>query len=673
MAEYTQDHRRTRITTPLGEDVLLLTSFEGEEEISRLFSLKVTMMSMETSIKPADIVGQNVTIELYDSDDEACYFNGHVRSFSNQGSGDRGTIYSAQIVPALWFLTRRKDSRIFQEMSVVDILKKVFDEAGMSDYDVAGISGSYSTLEYCVQYEETDFEFVSRLMEEYGIFYFFKHEDGKHTLMLADASRAYPTAKHDRVRFAGSLAFDEVGDDLTAWIHEYAFRSGKVMLSDFDFIKPENAVESREKTLVKLPKNDKYEQFSYPGGFTERAEGDKLARVRMEAEEVDHDRVMGAGKLRSFSPGYTFTIDDHQNEDEVGKSYVLLRVQHSIAAGSYVSGGDQPEGYENQFVCIPSNVTYRPDRRTPKSIVKGPQTATVVGPAGEEIYTDKHGRVKVQFHWDRQGKKDDKSSCWVRVSQVWAGKGWGAMHIPRIDQEVIVEFLEGDPDKPIITGRVYNGANTVPWELPANATQSGIKSNSSKGGGGFNEFRFEDKKGAEQVFMHAQKNRDSRILNDDHEWIGNDQHQIVKNDQFETIEGERHTLVKKEDFLEIKKDSHITIGGAESKEVKEDQGVTVKGDVVEVYKGSQSTEIGMDLFIKAMGTVIESTKGITLKCGGNSIVLDPSGVTIKGSQVVVDGKMVRIASGPGSPPTAGKAGKAEKPKKPKDPKEAATP
>ncbi|XAL98999.1 type VI secretion system tip protein TssI/VgrG [Phycisphaeraceae bacterium D3-23] len=670
MADYTQENRRLAINTPLGVDVLLLTDLEAEEELSKLFSIQVKMISEQDEVAPADLVGQNVTVSCLDADDEPRYFNGYVREFSNQGHGDRGTIYTAHIVPGFWFLTRRRNCRMFQELSVVEILQEVFDTAGFSDYDLAGIQGSYDPLEYCVQYEETDFAFASRLMEEFGIFYFFTHEDGKHTLVLADSTSGYQPAKHDTARFAGPLSFDEVDDTLTAWAHRYEYRSGKVAVADFNFKLPEAPLQSNERTVVDLPGNKDHELYSYPGQYQERGQGDQVARVRMEAEEADHDRVDGASKLRSFAPGFTFSIEDHHQQAEVGKSYVLTKVYHTVNAGSYVSGGTTPEGYSNTFTCIPAEVPFRPQRTTPRARVEGPQTAIVVGPSGEEIYTDEFGRVKVKFHWDRTEQVDDTSSCWVRVSQTWAGRGWGAMHIPRIGQEVIVEFLEGNPDRPIITGRVYNGANGVPYELPANKTIAGMKTNSSPGGGGFNEFRFEDKKGEEQIFMHAQHNRDSRVLNDDYEWIGNDQHLVVKNNQIEQVELDRHTTIDQDDVEQIGRDRHLDVGGKEAKSVGDSHSFTVNGDVVEVFKGNQSTKVSNNVYIKAMGAVIEASSGITLKCGGNSVVIDASGVTIKGSALTLDGQAVRIASGPGSPAMSGMAGNAVSPAAPKTPEEA---
>jgi type VI secretion system secreted protein VgrG len=345
--------------------------------------------------------------------------------------------------------------------------------------------------------------------------------------------------------------------------------------------------------------------------------------------------------------------------DDQNKKYLVTSANYELESDDYITGGGGDGRVFNcNFTALDVEQPYRSPRITPKPVVQGPQTAIVVGKAGEEIWTDEHGRIKVQFHWDRYGKSDENSSCWIRVAQVWAGKNWGGMFIPRIGQEGIVEFLEGDPDHPIITGRVYNGISKTPYELPANATISGIKSLSSKGGAGFNEIRFEDKKGEEQIFVHGEKNYDLRIKNDRYEWIGNDRHLIVKKDKFEHVENERHEVVDNHHYEKIGGDHHLKIDGKEAISVTGSHSFTVTGDVIEVFKANHSEQTTQNYYLKAMGVVIEAMTGITLKCGGSNVVIDPSGVTIKGPMVTVDGSMVRIASGPGSPPMSGTAGSA---------------
>ena len=321
--------------------------------------------------------------------------------------------------------------------------------------------------------------------------------------------------------------------------------------------------------------------------------------------------------------------------------------------------------YDCTFTVIDSQQPYRAPRVTPKPLIQGPQTAIVVGQSGEEIWTDEYGRVKCQFHWDRYGQADENSSCWIRVAQVWAGKKWGAIYTPRIGQEVIVEFLEGDPDRPIITGRVYNGNTMPPYELPAHKTLSGIKSSSSKSGGGFNEIRFEDKKGEEQIFVHAEKNQDIRVKNDRFEWIGQQRHLIVKNDKLERIEHNRHEIVDHDHLEEIGNDRNVKVSGKEALEVGASHSFTVKGDVIEVFKANHSESTTGNYYLKAAGVVIEATSGITLKCGGSNVVIDPSGVTVKGPLITLDASaFVNINSGPGSPAVPGQAGRAVAPAAP---------
>lgn len=658
------------IGTPLGEDVVVLAGINGTEEISGLFSFQLRLLSERDDIKPDEIVSKNVTVSLMDMDDQPVFLNGYIRSWTNLGSGDRGTNYHAEMVPWTWFLTRRSDCRIFQDKTIPQVITEVFQVLGFTDFDFSGLKSTYKPRTYVVQYRETDFDFVSRLLENEGIFYYFKHEEGKHVMAFGDSSRAYKPAKHAKVRFSGSLAFRELDDDLTMWEHRYEFRTGRVGSHDFNFETPQRPVEGKEKTVLKLPGTDKYEFFDYPGDHLDPAAARERARVRMEEEEAAHERIRGEGRCRSFSPGHTFTMEDHYQEHERGKSYVITSVQHSATAGAYVTGPSSPDEYRNAFECLPATVNFRPQRNTERAVVQGPQTATVVGPEGEEIYTDKHARVKVQFHWDRYHKADETSSCWVRVSQAWAGKGWGSLVFPRIGQEVIVDFLEGDPDQPIIVGRVYNTENPPPYAPETYKNMTSLKSCSTKGGDGFNELRFDDSKGQEQVFIHAEKNQDTRVKNDAFEWMGRDRHLIVKQNQLEQVEQDRHTTIKRDDLMKVERDQHLTITGKQAVKITQSKSLTVTGDVIEVFQANQSTQITGNLYIKAMQTVIEATGGLTIKCGGNSVVIDPSGVTIKGVMVTLDGAITKINSGPGSPAMSGQAGSAVSPTAPTAPEEA---
>lgn len=628
MAAYTQDRRRIGINTPLGQDVLVLASVEGTEQISRPFCYEVRMISEDHAIDHNKIVGQNVAIAMMDSDDQPRYVNGIVRKFVNQGRGDQGSMYAAEIVPWLWFLTRNSDCRIFQDMTIPQIIEQVLQSLNLNDFDLSGLNGQYAKLDYCVQYQETDFQFISRLMEREGIYYYFSHEVDRHVLMLGDHAGAYQDCKDSQIRFTGSLGFEDVGNQIVSWEHCYEFRSGRVAAKDFNFESPSQPMLSKDQTVVRLKGNSDFELFEYPGGYGQRSEGDQRVRLRMQEEEVAHDVVSGKSKCRSFGPGYKFTVTEHNCAQEEGKSFVITSVEHRASAGSYVTGGKKPEGYQNKFQCIPASVVCRPGRVTPKPQIRGPQSAVVVGPSGEEIYTDKHGRIKVQFHWDRYGKYDEKSSCWMRVTQNLAGKKWGAINIPRIGQEVIVEFMEGDPDRPIVTGRVYNGDTTPPYELPKHATMSTFKTNSSKGGEGFNEIRMEDKKDSEQLFIHAQRDMDIRVRNDRREIVENNRHLIVKTDKHEHVEHNRNEEVDADHMEKIGKDRHLSVEGKEAVQITGSKSLTVKGNVIEVFKADHSEQVTGDYYVKGTNLVIEGSSNVTIKVGQSYIAIEAGGIKL---------------------------------------------
>lgn len=619
MPEYSQAERIIKIATPLGPDALFLQSFTGREGISQLFSFQCECLSENALISYDDVIGKKITISVTQVDENVRYFNGICSRFSQSGQDERFTYYRVEIVPWLWLLSRTSNCRIFQQKTPTDIIQQIFADSGFTDYAFE-VSGSLPTLDYCVQYRETDLNFVCRLMEQYGISYFFRHEDQKHTLVLANAASSYkpcPGAKAVRYHTTlGSFNYDE--DVLTGMEIAKEVRPGKYTLNDFDFEKP----------LVDLTSSTagadtrKFELYDYPGEYKTKGDGDALAQVRMEEEETPTVVVRASSSCRAFTSGYRFELKEHYRGD-LNKEYILTEVQHAGTVGQHYqsSNGSEGEHYFNYFVAIPYPTKFRPPRLTPKPIVQGPQTAIVVGPPGEEIYVDKYGRVKVQFHWDREGKYDDKSSCWIRVSQLWAGKMWGAMYIPRIGQEVIVEFLEGDPDQPLITGRVYNAECMPPYALPDEKTKSTLRSYSSKGGSGFNEFRIEDKKGSEQIFFHGEKDYDLRLKNDRKKFIGRDEHNIVKRDQIEKVERNKHQ--------EIKGDHNMKVGSTASWT----QGQDFQHKIGMKY----AVQAGMEVHMKA-GTnmVLESGTSLTLKVGGNFININPGGVFISGTMVMIN-------------------------------------
>lgn len=617
---HTQADRLLTIDTPLGPDALLLVEFNGREAVSGLFSYYATALSHRDDIKAEELVGKRATVTLRTSDDGRRYFNGVIRSLVGGPPVAREfRQYRLELVPWLWFLTRSSDCRIFQNKAVPDIFKEVFADYGFDAYETSGLHGNYATRDYSVQYCETDFAFVSRLMEEEGISYFFSHENGKHALVLVDRPAGFRLCPEGRIKYSGS---DISEHHISRWEHQYQFSTGGCAHGEFNFETPRLDLTTQKKTLVKLPGIEHFELYNYPGLYQKRADGDALAKIRIEEQEAGYDEVEADSDCRTLFAGGKFTLAKHDCASEANKPYAILALEHSASAPSYVAGGGESH-YSNRFNCIPASVQYRPPRTTERPVIHGSQTAMVVGPSGEEIYTDKYGRVKVQFHWDRRGKYDEKSSCWIRVAQNWAGRQWGSQILPRIGMEVLVDFLEGNPDRPIITG-VVNNADTMPsYALPAEKTKSTIKTRSSPGGEGFNELRFEDKKGNEQVFVHAERDLDVRIKANRREWIGGNRHLIVNKSRLEQIMGDNH--------LGISGDHHEKIGG----------GVSLKVEM-EVHQ-----DVGMNYIHKSgQNIVLEAGMMITLKAGGNFLTIGPAGVTINGSMVLIN------SGGAASPLTA---------------------
>lgn len=653
MGNYTQQDRLLELSTPLGKDVLLLQELRGREGISQLFRFDLHLLSEEKAIKYEDIVGKKVTIAIKHGDKKKRYINGVVSRFVQGKKDDRFTHYEAEVVPALWFLTRTADCRIFQNKTVPDIIKEVLNEHSVQNK--LSLTGSYQPREYCVQYRESDFAFISRLMEQYGIFYFFEHESDKHTLVLGDAPTAHKACPDgSKARYAPTVEEGKQWEDtVTGWHAVQEMRTGKYSLTDYDFEAPTTNLLVGVPSTVK-PADEKLETYDYPGEYTKKDQGDTIAKIRMQEQEAQHLVIRGDGFCRTFVSGYTFDLSDHYRSD-ANQSYVLVEVHHDATAGdSYgvegyflrktpkrlkgESGQDSEEAYSNRFLCIPKKVPYRPPRVTPLPTINGVQPALVVGPSGNEIWVDKYGRVKVQFYWDRQGKKDENSSCWIRVSQPWAGAQWGSIWTPRIGQEVLVEFFEGDPDQPIITGRVYNAQQMPPYKLPDHQTRSTFKSRSSKGGGSsnYNEIRFEDKKGFEQLFLHAEKNMDTRVKEEYREYVGQNMHLIVKQNQKELIEQDYSREVK----MNRKEKVGMDISSQAGMNRYDKTGM------------NWAHEAAMQIHIKAgMQVIIEAGAQISLKCGGSFVDLNPGMVSIKGGMVLINSGGV-AGSGSGSSPAS---------------------
>ena len=679
---YSQDHRLIAIDTPLGKDVLLLQQLNGFEGVSRLFSYELDLLAYDNdSISFKDIVGQKVSISIQLPKQKVRYISGYVIRFTQGETDERFfTHYRAQVVPWLWFLTRQADCRIFQDFAAPEIISKIFDAFGFKDYKL-NLRNSYPSLEYCVQYRESSFNFVSRLMEEFGIFYYFDHStQGKHTLVLADQSSNPPPCPGSPISYDTEVGGLDDPEVVSNWHVGQEVKTGKYSVTDYNFTTPATSLLSNDPTVISLSASQGLELFDYPGLHTTKDQGDAVAKVRMQEEEAGYMVVSGAGSCRGLMSGFSFELQNHYREDQ-NTNYFVTEVQHYASVGdSYAAGTTGSAAYSNHFTCIPASVHYRPARVTPKPFVQGPQPALVVGKAGEEIWVDKYGRVIVQFYWDRLGKNDENSSCWIRVSQPWAGANWGSIWIPRIGQEVLVSFMEGDPDRPVITGRVYNADQMPPYTLPDYQTRSTFMSRSSKGGGSsnYNELRFEDLKGQEQIFMNAEKDMDLRVENDSREFIGANRHLIVTTNQQEQVQADKHLHVQGNHFEKVDSNMSLQIGGNQMESVTGNKSLSVTGNQSESVTGNVSLSVtggkndsitmgyamsAMTIHLSAeMGMVIECPLGITLSSGANSIDIGPAGVFITGTPFA----FINSGSSPASTNDPS-GGSPDSPQDPKDP------
>jgi type VI secretion system secreted protein VgrG len=641
MAQYTQAERHLRAETVLGEDALLLESFAGEERVSVPFHFTLNLLAdPDQTVVPEDMLRTPVAITLELLDGEDRLMHGLISRFTQLGRSDGFIHYRAEMVPWLWFLSLTAECRIYQNMSVLEIVEAIFKEQGYTDFQIKCLQ-SYPKREYCVQYRETHLNFISRLLEEEGIFYFFEHSKDKHLLTLADhvsLVKYCPGVKAVRMANTGGLQEDEAVTELE---RELSVTTGKVTFRDYDYLKPSAQLESS------MAGEQHGEEYDYPGGYLQREDGDRYARLRLEEHEAKYCLVRGTGNCRSFRSGGRFDLIEHY-APETNLTYHLLQVRHDARVEGYRSDEGISFQYRNEFIAIPCDVPYRPPQTAVKPVVHGSQTAVVVGKSGEEIWVDKYGRVKVQFHWDRTGKRDENSSCWVRVSSTWAGKNWGFVQIPRIGQEVIVDFLEGDPDQPIITGRVYNADQMPPYALPTNQTQSGVKSRSSKGGTGdnFNELRFEDKKGGEEIYIHAERNKRVVVELDRTESVGHDERISIGNDRTESVGNNESITIGSNRKESVGKDENITIGANRSEAVGKNESIDIGDSRTENVVKSEKVTIGEnrthkvgkdDLLDVGKNLVITVADSITLVTGDASITMKKNGdIQIKGKNLKLD-------------------------------------
>jgi type VI secretion system secreted protein VgrG len=607
---FTQTDSYLSISTPLGADKLLLRSLRGEERISGLFHFQLELQSEEKALDFSQIVGKSATVTVKLADGTSRYINGIVGRFVQAGSDARLTTYFAELHPWLWLGTMNVDCRIYQNKSVVDIVTGLFTELGFTDYKNS-TTGTYAALDYCVQYNESAFAFVSRLLESAGIFYFFQHEDGKHTLILGDDSSAFAdcpgAATVDYATF-GTWQQQNIVNGCTL---EQMVIPGKYAVDDFGFETPSTDLMGSSDS-AKATNGSTRRLYEYPGGFTKKDAAEGLAKLRLEEQELPQKVLRGTSFCRAFVSGYKTTLQKHYRDD-ANAAYVLNRVSHAAT----------DDGYTNSFEAFPSDAVVRPRRTTRKPFIPGTQTAIVVGKSGEEIWTDKYGRVKVQFHWDQLGKNDENSSCWIRVAHGWAGKAWGQMFLPRVGQEVVVSFLDGDPDRPLITGSVYNAEQTVPYTLPDDQTKSTIKSNVSKGGGGFNEIRFEDKKDSEEIFVQAQKDLNATIKNNETRKVGFDK-KDKGNQTIDIYQDRTVTLDQGNDKLQIKTGNRTllvdtgndtyTVAGTRDVAVTKAETHTSKDAFTHKVTKNYTLDIDGDLAITVKGKVtIKSTMDMMLQ------------------------------------------------------------
>ncbi|PBP34561.1 type VI secretion system tip protein TssI/VgrG [Pseudomonas syringae] len=581
-----------------GDEEMLLEHFSGSESLSRLFELNLALLSQRSDVKLKSLIGRPATVEIELADGSIRYINGYVNRFSIQGSDGGLSRYSAVLGPWLWMLTCRFDTRTFQDKTVQDVLTEVFGSYGAFPKYEFRLSKSLKNHSYVTQYRESDFNFVQRLLENEGLFYYFEHTADSHVMVVVDdSSTLVPLAEQPQIRFH-TASVTETADSITQWSATRQLQSGKISVRTFDYRQPNNALPVSMQSMNQQGDIDSFEIYDFPGQYTHGnyEDGEAMVRSRIEALELLGKTFYGDSNCRAMKPGYTFELTQHYEHDagtSENRQFLIISVDH-VGSNNYLTG-DQA-GYLNKFVCVRKKIAYRPQLATRRPSINGPQTAIIVGPPGEEIYTDEMGRVKVQFHWDRNGQFDDKSSCWVRVAQSGASGGFGSIQIPRVGDEVVVVFLDGNPDRPLIMGSLYNSQNTPPWSLPANKTQSGFLTRSMKGDGGTaNFFRFEDKAGAEQLIMHAERNMDTEIEVDETHKVGNNrtmtvdgrQTEIIKKDTVMNVQEGSLTIQVDNQFIQVNAKQHIILQVGESSITLTPDGIEIKGNAITtVSKGT---------------------------------------------------------------------------------------
>ncbi len=627
------------------DDEFHLARLEGTEQLSSLYQFQLDLVSDDPEIALETLIGQAAVVTLQDqnnaAEEQIRFIHGLISAAEFGEQGTRLSHYQVTLVPKIWPLQYRVNSRIFQNLAVPEIIEQILTDAGLSSDEFRlDLSARYPPRDYCVQYRESELNFVQRLMEVEGIHYYFEHDDEKHVLVMSDTSTANPVISGEpAIPFANDTQGAVREQHINRFRYSASVVPGRVTLRDYNFKKPRLKLEAQNQS----PNSSELEVYDYPASFSDAGHGKQRAQVQLQALNRYGKRTIGASDVNRMTPGYSFSLEAHQRDD-FNCDYLIIQVSHSCNQPQVLEeeAGIDGFSYSNGFVCIPYEVCYRPLCASLQPQVRGSQTATVTGPEGEEIYTDEFGRIKVQFHWDREGQSNEHSSCWIRVSQPAAGGGFGGFFLPRIGEEVIVDFLEGNPDRPLVIGRVYHGTNRPPYRLPEHKTKSTFKSNSCQGGEGYNELRFEDKKGQEQLFIHAEKDQDIRIKNDRREWVGNDSHQQVLGNGYSQIQGDQHHSTHGSRRSQVQQDDHLSVDGSRHTHIGQ----------------SELLQAGQEIHLKAgQKLVLEAGTEVTLKAGGSFIKLDPSGVTISGAQLKLNS-----GGGPGS----GSGASVEKPSLPAD-------
>ncbi|MCP1438329.1 type VI secretion system secreted protein VgrG [Erwinia persicina] len=641
-----------RITVILPVEGLLFWKLSGREKLADAFEFTVELLSPDARLDRKTLLGQPVTVCIPTQGMGTRYLNGKITRagvYSQELNGTRYAVYRLSMEPDLWPMKRDRNLRIFQGQTVVQIIKTLLDEYGVTVED--RLTGSYRVWEYCVQYQESSFDFISRLMELEGIYYFFRHEADRHTLVLADSARqhqpfpGYGVIPYHATPSGGSTS----AEGISVWEMEDSVTPGIYSIDDYDFRKP-NAWMLQARQNPASPAPGRIDVYDWPGHFVDHDHGEHYAKIRQEVWQVEHQQISAVGTALGLAPGNTFTLLNAPFFSDNGE-YLTVSAYYDFEENRYASGGEGGTKHNIAIGVIPSAVTYRAAPETPWPRTHGPQTAKVVGPKGESIWTDKYGRIKVKFHWDRLAKGDDTSSCWVRVSSAWAGQGYGSIQIPRVGDEVVIDFINGDPDRPMVTGRVYNEGNMPPWGLPAAATQMGFYSRSKDGHKDTaNALRFEDKAGHEQIWIHAEKNMDTEVESCETHHVGVDRLKTIGRDEKVTIKrnhltetGEKHVVNvgKDETVLTMDKEGNALLEANTSIKLKvKDNYILISPDAIEIQV--KSGDLHAESELQALFKGNELT---TVGDGKNTEMKANDTVSITGTNVAdIKGAMVKINS-----------------------------